>query len=856
MSTIDFKKFTPYIAAILIFLLIALIYMNPVLSGKKVQQGDISNWKGMSKEIVEFREKTGEEALWTNQMFGGMPAYQISVKYKSNLFQYIDDIFMLGLPRPAGYVFLYFLGFFILMLSLRVNPWLGIAGAIAFAFSSYFFIILEAGHNSKAHAIGYMAPVLAGIILTYRGKYILGALVTGLFLPLEILSGHPQITYYLLMVVIIFGIFELINDIREKRLMHFLKATGLLLVIAVFAGLTHITNLWATYEYGKETIRGPSELTIGEENQTTGLDKDYATDWSYGVAETFTLMIPNAKGGASGHILNSETGREKIDNRVQGLMADAYQKQQINVNSYWGNQPFTSGPVYVGAIVVFLFVLGMFIVKGRLKWVLFTVTILSIMLSWGKNFMPLTDIFLDYIPGYNKFRAVSMTLVIAELSIPILAILALRKIFLNPGIIKEKRKQLYIALGLTGGLSLLFYLFPGFFSFFSRGEVEQLRSSFAVYFSQSGIQPGEVQNLMVTQFPAIISNLEEARIAIFKADAIRSFLYIIIAALVIWLYSLKKIGWQLLVAGIAVLFLADMVTIAYRYLNKSHFVSKRQMEVPYQPSRVNQMIMQDKDPNFRVFNMAANTFNDASTSYFHKSIGGYHGAKLRRYQELISYGIRPEQQAIYTMLRDQPTYEKIDSTLKRTSVLNMLNARYLILDPSQAPFVNKFALGNAWFAPNHEMVENADQEITAIQDFDAARTAIIDQRFAKHIEGYADGYDSSASIKLVNYKPNHLTYTSNSPREQLAVFSEIYYDKGWNAYVDGNKVPYFRVNYVLRGMIVPAGEHSIEFRFEPKVYETGETLSLISSIILLLLIIGGAVYLYRNQNGSTTEAKS
>ncbi len=826
MKKTSFRDYIPYVAAILIFVLITLIYFNPLLQGKKLKQEDIMRFKGMSKEIVDYREKTGEEPLWTNSMFGGMPAFQISVRHETNLFRYIDKVLMLGLPRPAGYVFLYLLGFFILMLVLRVNPWLAIAGAIAFAFSSYFFIVIEAGHNSKAHAIGYMAPVLAGIILTYRRKYILGGILTAFFLALEIRSNHPQITYYLLMVVIILGIFEFYHSIREKQLIHFFKATGILLLAAVFAGLTHFSYLWITYEHGKKTIRGKSELTINQENQTSGLDKDYATAWSYGVSETFSLMIPNTKGGATDALANNKKALDKVDRQ--------FRKAVAGQNQYWGDQPFTSGPVYVGAIVIFLFVLGLLIIKKRFKWILLVAVILSILLSWGKNFMPFTDFFLDYIPGYNKFRAVSMTLVIAELCIPILAFLALNEIIKNPDIIKEKRKQFYIAFGITGGLSLIFYLFPNlFFDFLSQQEVSQFNEY--------------KRTANAAQINKFIDNLESARIAIFKSDAIRSFLYILIAAAVLWLYSINKIGKRILIPAFIFLILVDMATITYRYLNSDNFVRKSRMTTPYQASIADQEIIKDPDLDFRVLNLTVSTFNDASTSYFHKSVGGYHGAKLRRYQEFIDYGIQPEISELTQVLKTDPNYGKINNVLKNSHILNMLNTKYIIIDPAQPPFLNKYALGNAWFVNNYKIVDNADQEIMALQSFKPDQTAIIDNDYSKYIGNYTKGMDSLARIRLTNYKPNELTYKFISSKDQLTVFSEIYYKDGWNAYVDGKLSPHFRVNYVLRAMIIPAGEHNIVFKFEPQIYYTGRKVSLFSSIFLIILILAGTYYVIRNE---------
>jgi Bacterial membrane protein YfhO len=827
MRKISIKKLFPYLAAILIFLVITLIYFSPLLQGKKLKQDDIIRHKGMSKEIVDFRDKTGEEALWTNSMFGGMPAYQISVKYTSNLFRYLDKALQLNLPRPAGYVFLYFLGFFVLMLVLGVDVWLSIIGAIAFAFSSYFFIILGAGHNSKAHAIAYMAPVLAGIILTYRGKYLWGGLLSVIALALEIQAGHPQITYYLMLVVLVLGFFQLIDSIKEKKLPHFFKATGLLVLVAVFAVLTHLTSLWATYEYGKYTIRGKSELTTEKHNRTGGLDKDYVTAWSYGVDETFSLMIPNVKGGGTDMLGNNEKALENVDPQFRKAIAQS--------NQYWGDQPFTSGPVYVGAIIIFLFVLGLFVLKGSFRWVLLTATILSIFLSWGKNFMPFTEFFLDCFPGYNKFRAVSMTLVMAELCIPILAVLALDRILKMPNILKEKKNALYISFGITGGLSLMFYLFPNlFFGFLSQAEIQQ----FAQYRNGGN----------AAQIDSYIAALEGARVSLFTADAIRSFFYILIAALLIWLYSIQKIGKNVLIALVAVLVLLDMVTVTHRYLNNDNFVRKSKMTNPYQASIADKEIIKDTDPDFRVFNLSnGSPFDDAGTSYFHKSIGGYHGAKLRRYQELIEHGIIPERAKLITAFQSNPDQMKIELALSSLPVLNMLNTKYFIIDAGQAPLQNDFALGNAWFIRQIKFADNADVEIKAIENFKPAEEVFIDKRFEKDVANVnVPDSVNPGSIVLTEYQPNLLTYASNSKLDGFAVFSEIYYPKGWNAYIDGEKAPHVRVNYVLRGMNIPAGEHKIEFKFEPIVYSIGETISLISSILVFLVLIGAVFFEFKS----------
>ena len=680
-------------------------------------------------------------------------------------------------------------------------------------FSSYFFIILEAGHNSKAHAIGYMAPVLAGIILTYRGKYITGGILTLLFLALEINAGHPQITYYLFLLLLIFGIAEFSGSVKSKSLPSFIKASVIVLVAGLIGVLTHITNLWATYEYGKETIRGKSELTTNQENRTSGLDKDYATQWSYGVVESFSLLVPNIKGGATGLIGNNESALSNVDPQLKETVAN-------NANHYWGDQPFTSGPVYAGAIIVFLFIYGLFIIKGTMKWWLLVGTILSIMLAWGKNFMPLTNFFMDYFPGYNKFRAVSMTLVIAELTLPILALLALNTILSETSVFKKKIKvfqfqvnPFYLSFGITAGIVLLFAVLPNvFFNFLSDQEI-------------SGIAQQKKSNPeYATQITDFYANVEIARMAILRADAFRSFVFILLAGIVIWAYATNKIKKGIAIGLISVLILVDMWPVNKRYLNKENFISKSKSEKPFQKTRADELILKDVDPNYRVLNLTVDPFADAGTSYFHKSIGGYHGAKLRRYQELYDHHLKSK----FNM-----------------SVLNMLNTKYIIQpDDKKQPSVypNMKALGNAWFVEEIKQVENADAEIDALTDFSPETTAVVDERFSKYLDSFKPGRDSSAQIQLIKYAPNNLQYQSSTSKDQLAVFSEIYYDKGWNAYVDGILTPHFRVNYVLRGMIVPAGKHLVEFKFEPKVFAVGEKISLASSILLILLVIGGGVW--------------
>jgi len=782
-------------------------------------------FKGMSKEIADFRESTGEEALWTNSMFGGMPAWQISVQYNSNLMKYVDKVVTLGLPYPANYVFLYFLGFFILLLVLRINPWVSMLGAIAFAMSSYFFIILGAGHTSKAHAIGYMAPVLAGIILTFRGKYLWGALLTAFALALEIYSGHLQITYYLLILVILYGVYEIIETIRNKNYLHFGKSTAILIAAALIAVLTHSTSLWATYDYGQDTMRGKPELTKELSNKSSGLDKDYITAWSYGIGETWSFLIPNAKGGGSGLIGNIDELKNADPNYRQAIAQQG--------NHYWGDQPGTSGPVYVGIIVIFLFVLGLFIVNDKLKWIILAATILSIILGWGKNFMPFTDFFIDYIPGYAKFRAVSMILVIAELTIPLLAFMALHKIFTEPQIIKKQIKLFSfpisvfnISFGLLVVIILSFYFIPSFFfSFLSESETLQ--------FGQ--MMQGD-DNAQVTIF---MNSLQDVRIAIFKNDALRSLFFIVSAAAMIYFYTKGKLNKTIFIGVLGLLILIDMFGINKRYLNNAKtgrsyvmWESKRTADIPFNPSKADNIILLDKDPDFRVLDLSKSIFNDASTSYFHKSIGGYHGAKLQRYQDLIEHNIGPEINSV----KNANSIPGLKTSLNQQDILNMLNTKYIIYNPEAAPVNNNHAFGHAWTVSAIELVDNPDEEIAALNTANLKSQAVIDKRF---IGSFDKNFkiDRNAEIKLTSYAPNKLEYTFNANSTQMVVFSEIYYSKGWKAYIDGKESPYVRANYILRAMTIPEGKHEIEFRFEPKVWVIGEKISLASSSLLILLLI-------------------
>jgi hypothetical protein len=805
LKTLNYK---PYLIAIGLFLVLAVGYVYPILEGRRLRQPDIVNWQGMAREVVEFREQTGQEALWTNTMFSGMPAFQISVIYGNNIANFFHRVMTLWLPRPADMIFLYFAGFFILMLLLKVNVWVALAGAIAFGFSSYNFIILEAGHNSKAVAIAYMAPTLAAIVYTYRGHIFLGSLLFAIFMGLQIFANHFQITYYLAIIVVFYGIFQLWEHINQKRIIEFLKATALLVAGLILAIGINIGNFWSTYSYTSETMRGGSELTLGEREATQGLSTEYITQWSYGVKETFTLLIPNTKGGGTTALVNNPRAMREVDPQFAHIIA-----QQ---NHYWGDQPFTSGPVYAGAAVLFLFFLALFLLKGPLKWALLAATILSILLAWGRNFMPFTEFFIEYVPGYNRFRAVSMTLVIASLCIPVLAFLGVQHLIQNQEKISFKSNNFLSALGLTSGLAMVFYLFPGvFFNFLSNAEQGFLDSL-------RGEEPA-----LTAQYSQIFAYLEDARIAIFRADAMRSFFFSLAAGIAVLLFSYKKIKPVSFVLILCLLIVADMLTLNRRYLNEDHFVPRRQVENPFQPTQADLQILQDTDLHYRVYNRTVNTFNDASTSWFHNSIGGYHGAKLQRYQDIIDFHLTP-----------QPN----------RNILNMLNTRYLIVtDNDQRPLarINPGALGNAWFVQELSMVENADQEILALNDFDPATQAIVDRRFAHHLQDFEFQFDTTANISLVHYQPNELHYRYSAEWPQLAIFSEVFYPDGWQVTINGQPAEHFRVNYLLRAMVVPPGDNQIVFSFRPQSYYTGNMVAFAFSTLMVIAIAGYLFFTYR-----------
>ncbi len=816
----------PYLAAIVVFVILTLAYVGPVLEGKRLLQPDIVNWQGMSKEVVDHRAETTEEALWTNSMFGGMPAFQISVVYANNIADFLHNLMTLWLPRPADMIFLYFIGFFIFLLMLRVGPWLSLLGALAFAFSSYHFIIIEAGHNSKAVAIAYMAPVMGAIIYTFRGHLWAGSILFAIFMALQLFANHFQITYYLGIIAVSYGIFQFSEHLQKKEIARFFQKTGILVAALVLAIGINIGNFWSTYAYTPETMRGGSELTIGEETQTGGLSKEYITNWSYGIDETLSLIIPNMKGGATGPLGQSEKALEKADPTYRNIVA--------NENHYWGDQPFTSGPVYVGVVVIFFFFLALFYVKGSLKWGFLIATILSIVLAWGKNFMPLTDLFIEFVPGYDKFRAVSMTLVIAEFCIPALAFLGLHHWIKNPHSLKIKDRAFVTALGLTAGLSALFYLFPRvFFSFISSMEAE----------AYADLAASEPQ--MRIQVMDMLNNLESARAAIFRADALRSLIFALLAGGITLALARKKIGKTAFFTLLALLLVADMWPVNRRYLNNDHFVPRRQAERPFPIRTADRYIMQDTDI-FRVLDISENTFNSSRTSYYHQSIGGYHGAKLQRYQDMIDFHILEEMQFLNRGLRQSGSMEEVVEYLRQMPVLAMLNTRYIIYNANEEPLFNALAMGNAWFVDSLAIVDNADAEITALGSFNPQNKAIADRHFEDMISRKVFERHPTNEIELISYSPNHLIYESRTQGEQLAVFSEIFYPEGWKATINGEPAEHFRVNYVLRAMVLPPGAHTIEFRFEPASYHKGKQVSLVFSILLVVAVLVYGFFKWRS----------
>lgn len=808
-----FTRNAIHFAVIGLFIAICFVYFAPAWQGKVLVQGDVLRAQAGQREIMEFKQQDGNAPLWTNAMFSGMPSYQIWVSYPKNIGTHIMWLFKTLFPNPIDTILLYLLGAYLLFNVLRVKPWLAALGAIAIAFSSYNFIYIEAGHASKAYALAFYAPVLAGILLAFRGKYLWGSALLALSLALEIRVNHIQVTYYLFIAVLILIGIELYHAYRDKRLANFVKSISYMLGALVIALGINAGLLWTTYEYSQESIRGKANIsTSTKAAESKGVDREYAYQWSQGVTESLTFLIPNAFGGGASTQLdeNSNVAKLLVNRGVQKDQAVGFASQ---MPTYWGDKPFTSGPWYFGAAVLFLFVLGLFIVKTRLKWWIVGATLLSLFLSFGKNFPLISDLFFNYFPLYNKFRAVESTLVVAAFLIPILAVLAIQELIANKDQ-KYLEKKIIYSLAITGGLSLLIALMPSLFLNF-RGQNYQ---GFVQQLSQ------QIQDNNFAE--SIGKALQKDRAGLAMMDAWRSLLFVIITAGLTWLLIKNKLKAKSAVVLLAAVILIDMWMVDRRYLNNDNFIEESVISQQQQPREVDKLIMRDQALDYRVLDLSTNPFTNANTSLYHNSIGGYHAAKLMRYQELI------ERQFTNAINED---------------VLDMLNTRYLITSDGESERMQNrsTAAGNAWIVDRVTYVKNAEEEMNAIDSFNPKEVAIVGEEFKPLINADKLGTSENATIELIDYRPDHLIYEYSAPKDVLAVFSEIWYDKGWTAYVDGKEIPYFRADYVLRAAQLPGGNHKVEFKFEPKSYYMGENISMVSSL-LLLLAFGFAFWKGRN----------
>lgn len=804
----SYKKILPHLVVFVLFIVASLAYFNPVLQGKKIFQSDIVQYTGMAKQQNDFREKTGEETYWTDAAFGGMPTYQLGAKYPNNYIKQLD-LAIRFLPRPADYLFLYFIGMYILFLVLKVDYKLAFLGALAFGFSTYLIIILGVGHNAKAHAIAYMPFVLSGIFLTFRGKYLWGFLLLTVSMGLELVANHFQMTYYLMLLVVIIGIVYLIDAFKKKMLPHYFKAVGIMMVAVIISIGLNATNILATKEYADTSTRGKTELTINADgtpkDNKTGLDYDYITEYSYGRLESFNLYIPRFMGGSSSEEFPKDS--KTVENLMR-MGASAQEANQVlnQIPMYWGEQTYVGAPAYIGAIVIFLAVLALFLVRGRLKWWIVSGFILTLLLSWGDNFKGLTQFFIEYVPMYNKFRAVSSIQVIIELILPILAIVGLHQFFSHFEKEDEKKKALLWSTGIVGGITLLFILF--------KTTLFDFASPYDSYFRDEMGLP-------------FLEAIREDRMSLFTSDAIRSLIFVLLTAAVLWFFMKGTLKKGFAVAALCLLILVDLVGVDRRYVNEEDFVQAKLVEQPFQKNGADIQILED-DGHYRVYDAAANAFNSGRASYYHNALGGYHAAKPGRMQDLNEFYI----------------------SKGNIGILNMLNVRYIIVENKNGGAVaqrNPYANGDAWFVENVLPAENANEEIQLLDSLDTKRTAVINKEFLSKIPNQKIERDSTATIELFTYQPNHLVYEASTTSPQLAVFSEIYYPKGWNAYINGKPAEYFRANYVLRAMVIPAGNNKIEFKFEPKVIQTGSTISLVSSIIFLLILLSGLYFAFRKK---------
>ena len=822
------KKCLPDVLVVLLFVAVSFAYFYPAtFEGRVLYRHDASAGRGAGQEQSEYKQRTGEATRWTNALFSGMPTYQLAPSYDStSVLTSVVNAYHLWLPDNVWYLFAYLLGFYILLRAFDFRWYLAGLGSVLWAFSTYFLIIIAAGHIWKVWALAYLPPMIAGIVLAYRGKYLWGMTLTAIFAAFEANANHVQMTYYYLYVIFLMILAFMVDAIRQKQYAHFVKATAACLVGGLLGVLVNLTSLYHTWQYGQESMRGKSELVKkNAANQTnSGLERDYITQWSYGIGETWTLLVPNTKGGASVPLAANKTAMAHADNNYVGI----YQQ----LPQYWGEQPGTQGPVYVGAFVLFLFVLGLFIVSGPMKWALLAATVLSIVLSWGKNFMGLTDFFIDYVPMYAKFRTVASILVIAEFTIPLLAMLALKKVIDEPEVLTKKIKFVYASFALTGGIALLFAIMPDLF--------------FGNYVSSSEMQA--LSQIPADQLRPLLANLTEMRRAMFTSDAWRSFLIITVGTLCLLLFKAKKINAGYLTVALVLLCIVDLWPINKRYLNDDMFVDKMERDLPQRKTEADELILADKTLDYRVLNLASNTFNENETSYYHKSIGGYHAAKLRRYQELIEAYISPEMQQTFRAIAEaggDMTQVAGDSVCP---VLNMLNTKYFIL-PLQSgktiPVENPYAYGNAWFVNHVQFVDNANAEIDAIGRLNLRHEAVADRKFSEQLKSAS--VDSTAVVTLTSYEPNQLTYDVKSAKGGVVVFSEIYYP-GWTATVDGEPVELGRVNYVLRALSVAPGQHKVELSFFPKSIDVTETVAYVSLGLLLIFLLM-AVFLSYRRNG-------
>ncbi|WP_443945463.1 YfhO family protein [Pedobacter sp. AW1-32] len=809
-----FNKNGIHLAIIAFFVVITFAYFSPVLQGKVPAQSDVLQSKAMQTEIMNFKEKDGKAPLWTNQMFGGMPAYQIWVPYTYSGATYGIALITKAFPSPVGTVLLLLLGSYFLFCVMKLNPWLALAGALAFTFTTYNFVLLSSGHSSKALAIGFFAPIIAGILLTMRGKYWLGASFTALFLALEIRTNHVQMTYYLFLSILIFVGIELYQAIKHKTLPSLGKSflfLGLSLAVAV---MINASLLWSTAEYAAETNRGKSNLTAATTEKDSGMSKEYAYQWSQGVGESFTFLIPDLYGGATGidQLAKPESHMYKAVSELTGgdpnstMQAIQSLAGQLNLQQYWGEKPFTQGGYYFGAIICFLYVFGLFIVRSRFKWWILSTTILFMLLSFGRHFALISDLFFDYFPLYNKFRAVESILAVVGLMVPILAVLAIKEA--QEGNIEQKIliKKLTWSAGITGGFALLVGIAPTLFFSFKASNHQQIVDALTQGLQNNATMAQKIANAVV-----------EDRISIARADALRSFFFILVGFVLIWAFIKKKLNAQFAFGLLALAVLVDMWQVDKRYMNNANFEAKSSVDNYFKPRDVDTFISADTDPDFRVYDQSINTFNSASTSAFHKTIGGYHAAKLKRYDELI------EHQMTKSINQD---------------VLDMLNTKYIITQDQQNGSYkmqrNPTAAGHAWFVQSVQFVKNADEEMKAISSFDAKKEAIVDEKYKDMMDAKRLGTGAEGFIKLTSYNPDHLVYEYSTSKEAIAVFSEIYYDKGWKMYIDDVEKPYFRADYVLRAAQLEAGNHKVEFKFHPNSYYTGEKISLAGSILLLV----------------------